>query len=521
MNIKVKEPEDMSVRLLRFAELANSKSPLALDNYQRAYVWGEDKITQLLEDFAEFIQKDLCNGQYYMGTLLLHEKRDSDQDKHFVIDGQQRLTSLSILYWLLHDELPAHIQFEFRSLHSLANIQKAKAVMTQWFKHRQSSEHADDKCVFSQIFEQLRFTVISVQREDLAFTFFDTQNNRGVPLGSTDLLKAFHLRAIKDKNYTLVEQLQSHCARRWEQVQLQGEEGKNSQHYDFAPQLFHYYLWRGRNWTGAHVVELETKDEMFNHFGVQSKKVLMAEVALYPAGTNQWGQTLQLTSANDYSLIPAIQHISQDAAYLPFSLRQPISQGVGFFLFAEKYASMLNTLLYRKTNCLEINAVQEFYNTVVRRLSAYLQSLFRLALLTYFDRLGSAGLLRFALWLDHRFGAIRLMQADIRRETPLKFLRDAKQNLLDVIAFAYEGEDVIRFLQKVDVTKAYALHDGWKKQIKSDRLVQERYAYAVAHYFDITDLNEKTLQHIEKTILVKLNQVNSKNQNITQGAAHV
>lgn len=499
--------KDVKVELVSFKELASIEQPLALDNYQRAYVWTDEKIIQLLDDFHEFITDskasmapDGDHSQYYMGTLLLHKKTQNENLKHFVIDGQQRLTTLSVLYWLLNNTLPPFVEFSFRSSRSLVNIQQAKQTMNKWFDEQEINNHS-----FITLFEQLRFTVITVTREDLAFTFFDTQNNRGVPLGSTDLLKAFHLRAIQSDEQHLVEQLQSHCARRWEQVQLQGELGKSSPNNDFAPELFHYYLWRGRNWTGTQVKELESKDEMLGHFGEQSKQVSTGQVALYPAGSNQWGHTLNLTSYNDYRLTPTPQQFGQQAAYLPFALRQPISRGVGFFLYAEKYSAMLNMLLHSPCTDPEIHATQKFYHQVVTTLSAYLQSLYRLALLTYFDRLGSHGLLRFALWLDHRIGAIRLSQDDIRRETPLKFLRESSQNLLDVIAYAYEGEDVVRFLQKVDVEKAYSAENGWKEAIESNWRVKERYAHAVSKYYDsMGSLNLKTKKRIEDKVITEL-----------------
>ncbi len=72
------------------------------------------------------------------------------------------------------------------------------------------------------VFDRLRFTVIIVTSRSRIY-FFDTQNNRGVPLGSTDLLKSFHLRAIHSDDAQIDELLQSHCASRWEKVQVQGE----------------------------------------------------------------------------------------------------------------------------------------------------------------------------------------------------------------------------------------------------------------------------------------------------------
>ncbi|MGE9742782.1 DUF262 domain-containing protein [Acinetobacter baumannii] len=494
-DLNIQDQKDISVTLLTFNNLATTACPLALDNYQRAYVWGTDKITQLLNDLLSFIQESKDKDAYYMGTILLHQKIGDKQSNQCVIDGQQRLTSLAILYWLLNKRLPTHIQFSFRSSRSMVNIQQAKLTIQNWLD-RNNLERAK----LIGMYDRLRFTVIKVTREDLAFTFFDTQNNRGVPLGSTDLLKAFHLRAIHSNAAQIDELLQSHCASRWEKVQLQGEFGKISPNHDFAPELFHYYLWRARNWTGNQVAELESKDEMLFHFGERTNITKLGEVILYPAGANQWGQLLSLTHNNDFYLTPASQQLGVQSAYLPFSLRQPISRGVGFFLYAEKYAAMLNLLLYKPSIDIEIKAVQKFYKDVVKTLSHFLQSLFRLCLLVYFDRLGSKGLLRFTLWLDHRIGEIRLSQSDIRRETPIKFLRDPKRNLLDVIAYAYECDDVIDFLKQVDVSKTYSLNEGWWKQIQSNRLVQERYVAAIAKYYGIASLEKKTAERIEHAV---------------------
>lgn len=485
--------QDVSVALKSFHKLSSASCPLALDSYQRAYVWGVDKVNQLLADLTEFLQQKIKQDAYYMGTLLMHVKTQDKDNCLCVIDGQQRLTSLAVLHWQLTNELPEHIQFEFRSTRSLVNIQQAKNTMSDWL-----AKNKVDKQQLISVFDQLRFTVISVTREDLAFTFFDTQNNRGVPLGSTDLLKAYHLRAIHSDDSQLYEQLQSHCASRWEAVQLYGKGNNTSKQHDFAPELFHYYLWRSRNWTGNQVIELEGKDEMLSHFGEHTKTTAIGEVALYPAGQNQWGKTLKLTQVNDFCLIPSTQQFGAQAASLPFALRQPVSKGVGFFLYAEKYAAIVNMLFYTPSLTPEIQAVQAFYHEVISTLSHYLQSLFRLCVLAYFDRLGQQGLLRFALWLDHRIGAIRLLKADIRRETPLKFLRDAKRNLLDVIAYAYESENVTKFLAEIDVSTIYQEKNGWEDEIKQGRLVQERYASAVAKYYGLEQLSNKTAEMIDR-----------------------
>ncbi|MCO8166741.1 hypothetical protein NJC40_02980 [Pseudomonas sp. 21LCFQ02] len=101
------------------------------------------------------------------------------------------------------------------------------------------------EAIAPQIIERLRLTVIEVDSTDLAFTFFDTQNNRGVRLEATDLLKAYHLRAIDyaQGKTDLKAALQRHCAERWES--LQRHPAVLSPGQDFAPNLFNRFLWRG------------------------------------------------------------------------------------------------------------------------------------------------------------------------------------------------------------------------------------------------------------------------------------
>lgn len=113
-----------------------------------------------------------------------------------------------------------------------ASVESARNIKRAWHCFQASGRGWQD-----DLFARICFTVIEVPSEDLAFTFFDTQNNRGVPLHATDLLKAFHLRAIVEPKR---EMLQTNCAKRWEQLQrtqpILGLAG------DFAPALFNTFL---------------------------------------------------------------------------------------------------------------------------------------------------------------------------------------------------------------------------------------------------------------------------------------
>lgn len=468
---------DVSVK--SFNKLQRFKYPLALDNYQRPYVWNDVKVRQLIDDLLEHQKQGKEAPNYYMGTLLLH--RNDEKECFFVIDGQQRLTSLSVLYYVLEGGgLPDNIDFSYRSAISAVNIQKAKALF---------EKYADGE-LLKRVFSRLEFTVITVEREDLAFTFFDTQNNRGVPLKATDLLKAFHLRAINSDDSELDEQIQELCAKRWEHVQVKGEKGKQNRENDFAPELFHYYLWRARNWKGKRV-KRESRDDVIDTFQGQSvRSETVDEVKLYPGTSNAFAGSLALLSNDDYRLFPQPLDVSRHAAKLPFTLRQPIHQGIGFFLYAQKYASLINMLLHDENPEEEVAAFREFYFDVVCHLSHYLRELYKLAVLMYVDQFGWQQLLRFALHLDHVFGAIRFDKAYIFKEAPLKYLKEQSLNLLDVISGAYRPEEVIDFL-KADTWANNVYVSDKVDGIERGKGVQGKYLDALLDYYEMDDLEGK------------------------------
>lgn len=61
--------------------------------YQRNYAWGSEEIQQLLQDIYESFNKN-STGNYFIGSLIVLKRRNGDFE---VIDGQQRLTTLSLI----------------------------------------------------------------------------------------------------------------------------------------------------------------------------------------------------------------------------------------------------------------------------------------------------------------------------------------------------------------------------------------------------------------------------------------
>lgn len=88
-------------------------SRYAIDYYQREYRWEPKQVEELLTDLTEKFLDDHESGHersavegyghYFLGSIIL-----SDRDaRSYVIDGQQRLTTLTLLLIYIHRKRPA------------------------------------------------------------------------------------------------------------------------------------------------------------------------------------------------------------------------------------------------------------------------------------------------------------------------------------------------------------------------------------------------------------------------------
>ncbi len=79
------------------------KKKYKIDVFQREYVWGREQIEQLISDLESKFMSRYQEGddrasvkhypKYYMGSILISSKDGHDS----IIDGQQRLTSITLL----------------------------------------------------------------------------------------------------------------------------------------------------------------------------------------------------------------------------------------------------------------------------------------------------------------------------------------------------------------------------------------------------------------------------------------
>lgn len=79
-----------------------------IPDFQRDFVWGEEEVTQLFKDFnedtEEFTKESSLLDGYLLGNIVLINNDHQPANK-IVIDGQQRLTTLSLLYKVLEETI--------------------------------------------------------------------------------------------------------------------------------------------------------------------------------------------------------------------------------------------------------------------------------------------------------------------------------------------------------------------------------------------------------------------------------
>jgi hypothetical protein len=205
--------------------------------YQRNYSWGGQEVRQLVVDLYEFFQ-DSKSPYYLLGDVIVVEGRSPDYDLE-IIDGQQRITTLMIIFSVLYRRLKSlswdeDELFEIKSLiykkkkmqvlmsgkgsealfHYLnggelkelkketptqkavfGGIEEINTVLDELFGENKKAGSLHD--FFETILENVYFSRLRLEDSEAAFDFFERVNDRGRPLSKTDLLKNRLLQKIK------------------------------------------------------------------------------------------------------------------------------------------------------------------------------------------------------------------------------------------------------------------------------------------------------------------------------------
>ena len=175
--------------------------------YQRNYAWGNDEIETLINDMINVMERD-SESPYYIGSLVVFKRHDEQFE---VIDGQQRLTTLSILSSYLkmqkslRDDIKAlfplkrNTGFEYRedSERALKNLFSAsselpgnfQAAIDAFERHWPRSEDKSQELA-SFLLHKVQIIRTEVPPETDLNHYFEIMNTRGEQLAKHEVLKA-------------------------------------------------------------------------------------------------------------------------------------------------------------------------------------------------------------------------------------------------------------------------------------------------------------------------------------------
>jgi uncharacterized protein with ParB-like and HNH nuclease domain len=331
-----------------------------IPKFQRDYSWEAEHWDDLWQDILLVLKNE--ENEHYMGYLVL---QTSDNKKFTVIDGQQRLTTLSILILgvlkVLNDFIDKAIDVEDNNLRidsyrksyigtlntitlisdnklklnrnsdeyyknnlvllkdlPLRNTNTSEKHMREcflWFYGKLSKQFNNGQEVaefIETIVDKLFFTVITVTDQINAFKVFETLNARGVQLSSSDLLKNYLFSVIDQTqpHISEIEELESLWSR------VIGKLGNNK----FEDYL--RYFWNSKN-------KLVRKNQLFKTI-----------------------RNVIRTKEDTFNLIRDLD----DTADLYIGLQDPNSEFWSDNLEVRKYLSELKLYQIKQTNSLLLSA---------------------------------------------------------------------------------------------------------------------------------------------------------------------
>ena len=212
----------------------------SIDYYQREYKWRQKQVTELLEDLAaKFLEShEPVNersavaeySHYFLGSIIISDK----DGRKFIIDGQQRLSTLTLVLIYLHRSLSDEDQkrqlselifsqrFGQRSFNldidertpcmdalykgeefvdasapdSVTNILNRYEDIQEYFPDELGGEALP--YFVDWLLENVHLVEITAYSDSDAYTIFETMNDRGLSLSPADMLKGYLLAHIHD-----------------------------------------------------------------------------------------------------------------------------------------------------------------------------------------------------------------------------------------------------------------------------------------------------------------------------------
>jgi uncharacterized protein with ParB-like and HNH nuclease domain len=217
----------------------------AIDTYQREYKWQTKQLVELVDDLCgKFLEhyeagqeRDTVAkyGHYFLGSIILSQKKGES----YIIDGQQRLTTLTLFLIYLHHRQAKLTEEERVDISGLILSKKfgkksynidvperapcldalysgkpynpttkdPEAVRNMVARYKEIEENfppdINDQALpyfLDWLLNNVHVVEITAYSDDDAYTIFETMNDRGLSLAPLDMLKSFLIANITNED---------------------------------------------------------------------------------------------------------------------------------------------------------------------------------------------------------------------------------------------------------------------------------------------------------------------------------
>lgn len=207
------EINEFSIEKL-FSQETNYLIPI----YQRNYAWTKTEVEQLVMDIFDFSEKKSTQN-YYIGSLVVFEKEVNSKRVFETIDGQQRLTTISILLSVLKNEYKYSdftfnklLKYESREISTTTlsyiyngdiDVENLNPSMENAYKTirdylKKLNDYTKIENFKKFLLDNVKILRVNVPKDTDLNHYFEIMNNRGEQLEKHEVLKARMLKRLTD-----------------------------------------------------------------------------------------------------------------------------------------------------------------------------------------------------------------------------------------------------------------------------------------------------------------------------------
>jgi hypothetical protein len=222
---------DNKIQSFKIKELFEANDEYQIPIYQRNYAWQESQVVQLVQDIFDSAEQNK-DKTYYIGTLVVFEKINNSKTIYETIDGQQRLTTLSILLNILQKHYFKDLQInhllkyesressnktfniiydggnKFTNEHNYT-MRNAYETLQKELKKMEQSKLETFKTYLLNNVEILR---VCVPEDTDLNHYFEIMNNRGEQLEKHEVLKAQMMSGLVEKDRIAFSKIWEACS---------------------------------------------------------------------------------------------------------------------------------------------------------------------------------------------------------------------------------------------------------------------------------------------------------------------